>query len=160
MRKAKILSIVLLITSVFTLLIGCTKNNSSEAVDYKNLIGISKAELIKQLGDKFEVTVQGVNNQNQGLQYNDLGLLIGVHEALEEVVEVQIINGEYFGISTGMNIDEAVEILKDKGNEVLTLQLNNIGTWYIFDLGSFRIRLSENESKNIEYVITLEDFKN
>ena len=163
MRNMKLGYLIIILILMITIISGCNADKESEVIsyEYKDLLGLTKSELIGQLGEKYEITTQGVNNQNTGLRYDELGVLVGLDEANDEVVEIQILKGEYLGVSTEMNINEAVEVLKAKELEFLTVKLNNIGTWYIYDLGDFRVRLSEESDSNwkVQMFITLEDFK-
>lgn len=163
MRSMKLGYLIIILIIMITIISGCNADKESEVIsyEYKDLLGLTKSELIGQLGEKYEITTQGVNNQNTGLRYDELGVLVGLDEANDKVVEIQILEGEYLGVSTEMNINEAVEVMKAKELEILTVKLNNIGTWYICDLGDFRVRLSEVSDSNwkVQMFITLEDFK-
>lgn len=163
MRSMKLGYLIIILIIMITIISGCNADKESEVISYehKDLLGLTKSELISQLGEKYEITNQGVNNQNTGLRYDELGVLVGLDEANDEVVEIQILEGEYLGVSTEMNINEAVEVMKAKEVEIITVKLNNIGTWYICDLGDFRVRLSEVSDSNwkVQMFITLEDFK-
>lgn len=163
MRNMKLGYLIIILIIMITIISGCNADKESEVISYgyKDLLGLTKSELIGQLGEKYEITTQGVNNQNTGLRYDELGVLVGLDEANDEVVEIQILEGEYLGVSTEMNINEAVEVMKAKELEILTVKLNNIGTWYICDLGDYRVRLSEESDSNwkVQMFITLEDFK-
>lgn len=163
MRNMKLGYLIIILILMITIISGCNADKESDVIsyEYKDLLGLTKSELIGQLGEKYEITTQGVNNQNTGLRYDELGVLVGLDEANDEVVEIQILEGEYLGVSTEMNINEAVEVMKAKELEILTVKLNNIGTWYICDLGDYRVRLSEESDSNwkVQMFITLEDFK-
>lgn len=163
MRNSKLGYLFIVLSIMVTIISGCNADKETELInyEYKDLLGITKSELISQIGEKYEITTQGINDQNIGLKYNELGILVGLDEAIDKVVEIQILEGEYLGVSTEMNINEAVEVMKAKEVEIITAKLNNIGTWYICDLGYFRVRLSEVSDSNwkVQMVITLEDFK-
>lgn len=163
MRNMKLGYLIIILIIMITIISGCNADKESEVIsyEYKDLLGLTKSELIGQLGEKYEITTQGVNNQNTGLRYDELGVLVGLDEANDEVVEIQILEGKYLGVSTEMNINEAVEVMKAKELEILTVKLNSIGTWYICDLGDYRVRLSEESDSNwkVQMFITLEDFK-
>lgn len=163
MRSMKLGYLIIILIIMITIISGCNADKESEVIsyEYKDLLGLTKSELIGQLGEKYEITTQGVNNQNTGLRYDELGVLVGLDEANDEVAEIQILEGKYLGVSTEMNINEAVEVMKAKELEILTVKLNNIGTWYICDLGDYRVRLSEESDSNwkVQMFITLEDFK-
>ena len=85
--------------------LGCSVKNETELkeYDFKNLLGLNKNELINILGKNYEITTQGVNNQNLGLNYKNIGVLIGLDEEKEIVVEIEFIEGEYLGISTSID---------------------------------------------------------
>lgn len=163
MRSMKLGYLIIILIIMITIISGCNADKESAVIsyEYKDLLGLTKSELIGQLGEKYEITTQGVNNQNTGLRYDELGVLVGLDEANDKVVEIQILEGEYLGVSTEMNINEAVEVMKAKEVEIINVKLNNIGTWYICDLGDFRVRLSEVSDSNwkVQMFITLEDFK-
>lgn len=163
MKNFKLGILIIMISILITGISGCNAKEKSELInyEYKDFLGVTKSRLISQLGDKYEITTQGVNNQNTGLKYNELGVVIGLDELNDKVVEIQILEGVYLGVSTNMNIDEAIEVMKEKEVDVLTVNLNNIGTWYICDFGDFRVRLSEesNSDIRIQFFITLEDYK-
>lgn len=163
MRNMKLGYLIIILILMITIISGCNADKESDVIsyEYKDLLGLTKSELIGQLGEKYEITTQGVNNQNTGLRYDELGVLVGLDEANDEVAEIQILEGKYLGVSTEMNINEAVEVMKAKELEILTVKLNSIGTWYICDLGDYRVRLSEESDSNwkVQMVITLEDFK-
>lgn len=159
--RISILIIVLILLS--TVILGCNTKEISELNKdaYEDLLGITKQKIISLFGEKYVITTQGANNQYIGLEYNDCGIIFGIDEITEKVVEIQILNGEYLGISTEMNIDEAVQVLNDTNTEVLTINLNNIGTWYIYNFGDYRVRLSEANKidRRVQIFITLDDYK-
>lgn len=163
MRISKLGFLITVLILLIAIITSCSAEEKSEFIiyEYKDLLGETKSKLISQLGEKYEITTQGVNNQNTGLKYKYLGVLIGVDEISDKVVEVQILDGEYLGVSTKMSIDEAVEIMSAKESENLILNLNSIGTWYIYDFEDFRVRLSEESNLNneVQIFITLEDYK-
>lgn len=154
-----ILILILLMINGF----GCSANDETElkAYDFMSFLGMTKTELVRILGENYEVTTQGVNDQNLGLNYTDIGVLIGLDEAKDIVVEIEFLEGEYLGISANMTLEEAIKVMEMEKVETLTLNLNNIGKWYICDLGDFRVRLSEDKDgeKKMQYVITLQEFK-
>lgn len=92
MRISKLGFLITVLILSIAIISSCSTEEKSEFInyEYKDLLGETKSKLTSQLGEKYEITTQGVNNQNTGLKYKYLGVLIGVDEISDKVVEVQI----------------------------------------------------------------------
>lgn len=106
---------------------------------FELLLGSTRSDVIRIFGKNYVETDQGVNQQNTGLDYDELGVLFGLDRKNDKVVEVQLKDVEYKGISTKLRMGEADEILD---MEMLMINLNPTPIWYIYDFGSYKIRLS------------------
>ncbi len=110
---------------------------------FESLLGKTRNEVISILGKNYIVTNQGANQQNIGLAYDEVGVLVGLDSKNDKVVEVQLKDVKYKGISTKLRMVEADEIMD---MEMLMINLmsnvNQSPIWYIYDFGSYKVRIS------------------
>jgi hypothetical protein len=129
---------------------------------YESLLGKSKNEVISILGKDYVETNQGSNQQNIGLTYDEIGVLIGLDRKNEKVVAIQLKDVEYKGISTKLRMGAADDIMD---MEMLTINLmlnyNQSPIWYIYDFGSYKVRISGDSRGSLieELVIFKEDLQ-
>ena len=122
---------------------------------FESLLGKSKNEVISILGEDYTETNQGVNQQNIGLAYEEIGVLIGLDRKNKNVVAVQLKDVVYKGISTKLRMGTADDLMD---MEMLTINLmvnfDQSPLWYIYDFGSYKVRLSgESRGSLIEELV-------
>lgn len=129
---------------------------------FESLLGKTRNEVISILGKNYIVTNQGANQQNIGLAYDEVGVLVGLDRKNEKVVEVQLEDVEYKGISTKLRMSTADDIMD---MEMLTINLminyKQSPIWYVYDFGSYKVRISGQSGGSLidELVIFKEDLQ-
>ncbi len=164
-KKKHILIGVLIICALIAFYL--LKDTYTETIDvdnyaFESLLGKSRKEVLKIFGEDYIETDQGVNQQNMGLAYDEFGVLVGLDRKNDKVVEVQLKDVEYKGISTKLRMGTADDTMD---MEMLTINLmvnfDQSPLWYIYDFGSYKIRLSGESRGSLikEMVIFEEDYQ-
>ena len=128
---------------------------------FESLLGKTRNEVINILGKDYIITDQGIN-QNIGLAYDEIGVLVGLDRKNKKVVAVQLKDVEYKGISTKLRMGNADDIL-DMEMLMINLMVSSKQSplWYVYDFGSYKVRISGDSRGSLieEMVIYKEDLQ-
>jgi len=106
---------------------------------FESLLGKSRNEVINIFGENYIETDQGDNQKNIDLNYDEVGVLVGLDYKNDKVIKVQLKDVEYKGISTKLRMGTADEIMD---MEMLTINFNPGLLMYVYDFGSYKVGIS------------------